>query len=252
MENITQANMLTKNDSCYQHPTFFFRLALFITFVVFGGFMLNWIINPEQLGRISLSIGLHGAFSAAWYLLLLNQFYLVKKGYTPKHRRWGKLSVALVIAILLTGVFMTLELYERLVNFGVFDPSDANARIRAGGLIGSTFLQWTIFAMLYILALLNVSAPVHHKRFMLAASIQLMPEGLNRLIHLLGLPGYIMLIIIALVYSTIVIYDLRTERRIQWSTLVSIALFIFLATSIYTIFRTQEWGDWVVSMLNIA
>lgn len=238
------------SDTSSQDSTFFSRLALFITFVVFGGFILNWIVNPEQLGRLTLWIGLHGAFSAAWYLLLLNQLRLSRSGRLAAHRFLGKLSVVLVIAILVTGVMMTLGLYERLVGFGVFDPSDASARVRAGGLVGGTFLQWIIFAILYVLGVLSVRAPTHHKRFMLASAIQMMPEGLTRLIHLLGLPGSAMLAIMLLVYLSIMVYDWRADGRLHWSTLVSFALFILLATSIYTVFRSQAWGDLVVGVLS--
>ena len=233
-----------------QDSAFFSRLALLITVVVFGGFILNWVVNPEQLGRLTLWTGLHGAVSAAWYLLLLNQLRLARSGRIAAHRRWGKFSVVLVIAILFTGVVMTLGLYERLVGFGVFDPADATARVRAGGFIGGTFLQWVIFAILFILGVLNVRAPTHHKRFMLASAIQMMPEGLTRLIHLLGLPGSAMLVVMSLVYVAILVYDWKTDRRFHWSTLVSLALFTLLAISIYTVFRTQAWGDWVVGVLS--
>lgn len=234
----------------FQDSTFFSRLAVFITVVVFSGFILNGVVNHEQFGRFTLWIGLHGACSAAWYLLLINQLRLSRTGRMEAHRRMGKLSVVLVIGILSTGVMMVLGLYDYLVNMGAFDPSDANARIRAGGLIGGTFLQWTIFAILYILGLINVRTPTHHKRFMLASAIQMMPESLSRITHVLGLPGYGMLIIMFLVYLSILVYDWRTDRRLHWSTLISLALFILLAISIYTVFRSQIWGDWIVNMLS--
>lgn len=250
MDTLASQTVSSNSGASAQSSNFFSRLALFITVVVFGGFILNWVVNPEKLGQVTLWIGLHGAFSAAWYLLLLNQLRLVRSGYIATHRLLGKLSVFLVTAILFTGVMMTLGLYERLVGFGVFDPSDASARIRAGGLIGGTFLQWTIFVTLYVLGVLNIRSPEHHKRFMLASAIQLMPEGLTRLTHLLGLPGYAMLVIIFLVYLTIMVYDWKTEHRLQWSTLFSFVLFTLLATSIYTVFRSQVWGDWVVQLLS--
>lgn len=234
----------------YRDSTFFSSVALFITIVIFGSFITNWIVNYGQGGRLTIWIGLHGTFSAAWYLLLLNQLRLTRSGHMTAHRRWGQLSFILVIAILFTGVMMTLGLYEFLANLGMFNPADATARIRAGGLIGGTFLEWTIFLILYILGVLNVSAPQHHKRFMLASAIQMMPEGLNRLIHVLGLPGYVMLAIMFLVYLTMMVYDWKTARRLHWSTLVSLALFIIMATFIYTVFRLQIWGDWVVSILS--
>ncbi|WP_196139017.1 hypothetical protein [Aliikangiella sp. G2MR2-5] len=233
-----------------QDSDFFLRLALFITVFVFSGFIVNWIVNPENLGRVTLWIGLHGTFSAAWYLLLLNQLRLSRSGHLATHKRLGKLSALLVIAIIVTGMIMVLDLYQRLVDIGMFNPSDEIARTRAGGLIGSTFLQWAIFAILFVMGILNVRTPTHHKRFMLAAAIQMMPEGLNRFIHLLGLPGYAMLIMIFLIYLSIITYDWKTERRLHWSTLFSLGLFVLLATSIYTVFRSQVWGDWVVKMLS--
>jgi hypothetical protein len=230
--------------------TFFFYLSLIITTVLFSGFIANWFMHPERLQGVTLWIGLHGAFSTAWFLLLINQFRLARTARLSQHKFLGKLSIIVVIAIVITGVIMTLDLYDRLVQFGVFNPSDADARIRAGGLIGGTFLQWAIFVILYIIGLFNIPTPNHHKRLMLAASIQLMPEGLNRIVHIIGAPGYSMLLIIGIIYSSIIVYDLKTERSVQWSTLISVALFGVLATAIYTVFKTQTWGDWVVSMVT--
>lgn len=250
MHTIVNQSIRPDGDISSKGSAFFSRLAWLITVVVFGGFILNWAVNPEHLGRITLWTGLHGAFSATWYLLLLTQLRLSRTGNITTHRRLGKLSVVLVIAIVLTGVMMTLGLYERLVEFGVFNPSDASARRSAGGLIGGTFLQWVIFATLYVLAVLNVRVPTHHKRFMLTSAIQMMPEGLNRLTHALGMPGFFMLVVMSLVYLSIMVYDWRTDRRIHWSTLFSLGLFVVLATSIYTVFRSQAWGDWVVNVLS--
>ncbi|MCC2618354.1 hypothetical protein LJ739_19025 [Aestuariibacter halophilus] len=257
-KNIEDARMLTtstpdnvtSSNTPSQDSIFFSRLAMVITATVFGGFILHWVANYEQLGRFTLWIGLHGAFSVAWYLLLLYQIRLSTVGNIATHRRWGKLSVILVIAILFSGVMMTLGLYGYLVDLGAFDFSQPSARARAGGLIGGTFLEWAIFAALYILGIVNVRSPAHHKRFMLASAVQMMPEGLNRLIHVLGLPGYGMLGIMLLIYLSMMMYDWRSARRIYWSTLVAFALFLLMALLIYTLFRTQAWGDWVVSILG--
>lgn len=229
---------------------FFLRLAGFITVAAFSGFILHWVLNPESLGRISLWTAIHGALSAFWYLLLLNQIKLSVSNNYRLHAFWGKLSVAVVIAILLSGAIMTLEFYERLAGFGVFSPDDAQARVRAGSFIGGAFLQWAIFVILYSLAILNISNPAYHKRFMIAAAIQMMPEGLNRLVHLLTLPGYSMFIIMFCIYSFIMFYDWKIYKRVHMATTFSLALFIALAISMHTIFRWQAWGDWATNMLS--
>ena len=242
--------MSTSPQSVSHDSSFFLAIASLITLVVFGGFTLNWEVNPDNLSRVTLWIGLHGGFSAAWYLLLLNQLRLTRSGKIQSHMLWGKVSAILVLAIVISGAIMALDLYDRLSGFGIFNAEDPVARVRAGGLIGGTFLQWFIFAGLYILGVLNVKTPVHHKRFMLAAAIQMMPEGLNRIIHILEFPSYSMFVVISCIYLTMMIYDWRTDRRIHWSTALSIGLFALMTTCFYTVFRSQVWGDLVVSLLN--
>jgi len=229
---------------------FFYFFSLFITFVVFGGFSLSWLSNPDSLGRITLWTGLHGVFSAAWYVLLLNQIRLSAASNYSAHKSLGKLSVFFVVGILITGSIMAFEFYHRLVGFGVFAPEDAQARIRAGAFLGGTFLQWLIFLILYILGILNIKRPVHHKRFMIAAAIQMMPEGLNRIIHLLPIPGYSMFVFMFLIYAFLMVFDWITRGRIYTSTLISFSLFCVLAIAMNTVFKTQNWGDWAVKIIS--
>ena len=229
---------------------FFGLFALFITLVVFGGFALNWISDPNKLDRVTLWTGLHGAFSAGWYLLLLSQIKLAGKGNYSTHKTFGKLSVFLVLGILLTGSIVVFEFYHRLAGFGVFNPEDPQARIRAGGFLGGVFLQWLIFLLLYVLGILSIKNPARHKRFMLAAAIQLMPEGLNRLAHLLSIPGFSMFIFMFSIYLILMLYDWKVHGRIYASTLLSFVLFCLLALSMHTIFKWQAWGDWSVKIIS--
>ena len=248
MESVISNNNSVESRSA--DNKFFASFALFITFLVFGGFALNWISNPSNLGRITLWTGLHGAFSATWYILLLAQIKLAGKGNLTSHRALGKLSVILVFGILLTGSIMVFEFYHRLAGFGVFNPEDPQARIRAGGFLGGVFLQWLIFLVLYVLGILSIKSPAHHKRFMLAAAIQMMPEGLNRLAHLLSIPGFSMFIFMFSIYLILMLYDWKVHGRIYASTLLSFVLFCLLALSMHTIFKWQAWGDWTVKMFS--
>lgn len=238
------------SNTCCGDTRFFYWLSIFITFVVFGGFALSWFSNPESLSRMTLWIGLHGAFSAAWYVLLLNQIRLSAKGNYTAHSTLGKLSVFLVVGILVTGSIMAFEFYHRLAGFGVFGSEEAEARIRAGSFLGGTFLQWLIFLTLYILGILNIKSSAHHKRFMIAAAIQMMPEGLNRIIHLLAIPGYSLFVFMFLIYAVLMVYDWKANGRIYMSTLLSFGLFCALAIAMNTVFRTQSWGDWAVKVIN--
>ena len=246
-------SVIFNNNSVESRPAdnkFFALFALFITFLVFGGFALNWISNPSNLGRITLWTGLHGAFSATWYILLLTQIKLAGNRNLTSHRTLGKLSVILVLAILLTGSIMVIEFYHRMAGFGIFNSEDAQARVRAGSFLGGAFLQWLIFLVFYALGILNIRNPAHHKRFMLAAAVQMMPEGLNRAVHLLSLPGYSMFICIFLVYLVLMFYDWKVHGRLYASTIFSVVLFCFLVLTMHTVFKWQAWGDWSVKMIS--
>ena len=247
MESLIASNRL---DIRTKENKFYGFFALFITCIVFGGFVLSWLSNPSSLDRITLWTGIHGVFSAAWYLLLLGQIKLAGVANYSTHRSLGKLSVFLVIGILLAGSIMAYEVYHRLVGFGVFNPEDAQARLRAGGFLGGVFLQWLMFLTLYFLAILNIKNPAHHKRFMIGAAIIMMTEGLNRVMHLLSIPGYSMFIFMFSVYAILMIYDWKVHRRIYASTALSFGLFCLLALAMKTIFKWQVWGDWSVKMIS--
>lgn len=229
---------------------FYLLFSLFITFVVIGGFALHWSFNPSSLGRVTMWIGLHGAFSTAWYLLLINQIRLSSTGKYSAHKTLGKLSVFIVIGILVTGSVMVLEFYHRMAGFGVFNPEDAQARIRAGSFLGGAFLQWLIFLILYILGILNIKNQAHHKRFMIAAAIIMMPEGLNRAIHILTLPSYSMYIFMSLIYAVLIFYDWKTKKRLYVSTFSAVVLFCVLVVAMNTLFTSQAWGDFAVKAIS--
>lgn len=67
MELIIISNNLV--ESRYVDSKFFGLFVFFIIFIVFGGFVLNWLFNLSYLGRVILWIGLYGGFSVVWYLL---------------------------------------------------------------------------------------------------------------------------------------------------------------------------------------
>ena len=229
---------------------FFGLLSIFITFVVIFGFALHWSVNPSSLERLTIWIGLHAAFSTAWYLLLINQIRLSSIRKYAAHKTLGKLSVFIVIGILITGSVMAYEFYHRMAGFGVFNPEDAQARIRAGSFLGGAFLQWLIFLVLYVLGVLNIKKRAHHKRFMVAAAIIMMPEGLNRAVHILSLPNYSMYVFMSLVYAVLVVYDWKARSRLYASTLIAVMLFGGLVLSMNTLFKSQVWGDFAVNIIS--
>lgn len=229
---------------------FFYYFAIMMTAVVFSGFIINAIVNHAEIERFTAWIALHGLFSAVWYLLLINQLRLVRAGNLAAHRRMGKLSLLLFAGFLVSGVVMTVDLYQFVSSNPEFDLNDPSVRMGAGQAIGGIFLQWVLATVIFALGLLNIRRPTHHKRFMIATSIQMAPAAVTRWLGLFALPGPLALPVLLLFYLVLVAYDWRSERRIHWSTLVSLGIFMLLPLSFFFLFTQQWWGDLVVGVLG--
>ena len=85
---------------------------------------------------------------------------------------------------------------------------------------------------------------------MVAAAIIMMPEGLNRAVHILSLPNYSMYVFMSLVYAVLVVYDWKARSRLYASTLIAVMLFGGLVLAMNTLFKSQVWGDFAVNIIN--
>lgn len=229
---------------------FFYRFAIIVTVMVFSGFILNATFNFESLSRFTPWIFFHSLFSAAWYLLLINQLRLARTGNMALHRRMGMLSAWLVVGILASGAPMVLDLYNHTVVSGQVDLSQPDHRVALAASIGRISLQWVLFSALFVLGLLNIRRPIHHKRFMAATAIQMAPASLTRLFGLVGLAGPLTMLFLVALYAAIMVHDWRCSRRIHWSTLLAFGIFLLFPITSGTVFATQWWGDFVVGLLG--
>lgn len=150
---------------------FYIVAAAVVLLVVFIGFAPSFYLKGH-LGparELSLLVQIHGVVMTAWFVLLLLQAVLVRRGRTDVHRRLGYLGgfLAAAVAVLVL-----------LVQFGA--TRDERARLGTIHVEGGTIGFMLEFVLLVGLALWWRKRPEIHKRLMLVATVILLGAAWGR------------------------------------------------------------------------
>jgi hypothetical protein len=157
---------------------FFAAIAATATAVTFVGFAPTYYLNEFfDTASLPARVHLHAVLFTAWVLLFLTQSALVATKRTVLHRRLGVIGMFLVIPMLVSGVAVAVA------------RARSDRRLIVGPLAdvsGSTFLvipltSVLLFALLAAVGLSYRHRPDAHKRFILLATIALLPPALGRI-----------------------------------------------------------------------
>ena len=131
-----------------------------------------------EVPPIPLYLHVHGAIVTSWFVWLVFQASLVSVRRTDLHRRIGLAGIGLGVAIVIAGPMATLRSVPRLETIGVeLEPI-------------VTLISWVVslnsgmilgFVGFLSAALLLRHRPDMHKRFMLFASMSLIPPAVARI-----------------------------------------------------------------------
>lgn len=201
---------------------FFSGVALLILLAVFVGFSRSFFLRPffpEWPSPAEPIFYVHGAVATAWIMLLVVQTQLAARGRFETHRQLGLLGAALAVAMPVLGLWGSLV-----------------AAVRPTGFVGIPvpplqFLVVPVFDIVLFSAFVGLAfaqrhVPQSHKRWMLLATINLLPAAIARWPGMapLGPVGFFAftdLFILALVG-----WDLHSRGRVHPVTLVGGALLI--------------------------
>jgi hypothetical protein len=151
-------------------------LAMFVTvFIGFGRtfFLRPWFPEAEALAAPETLFYVHGAFFAAWMLLLVLQPTLVAAGRTDLHRMLGKAGAALAIVMVVLGIAGSLLAAKRATGFmGVPVPPLQFLVVPLADI--------ALFATFTALAIAWRRDSQAHKRLMLLATINLLTAAVAR------------------------------------------------------------------------
>lgn len=231
--------------------SFYVWMAGVFVVIAFGGFAETyWLQLPAGTFVGSPLLHLHGALFSAWTLFFFLQTYFVANGRLRQHRAWGLAGIALATALVIVGVTTAIVALNERLAAGYGDRARANLLLSISAM--------TIFAGFLAAGIATVSRPELHKRWMLLATMSLMPAAIARIFYVLatgGGPGHrpgfhappgppsalpANLVVQALVLAAIV-YDWRTRGRPHPIYLFGGALLLATSLSRNALAATPQW-----------
>jgi len=215
---------------------FFFYFALASLIIVVAGFAGRAVMVPERTPVITITIAVHAMIMLGWYSLVCLQAQHIQRKNTALHMRLGRLSPVLVAAILISGTLVTLETYARRISEGVSGPELA-VYLSFSSLLG--------FAVLYWLAYRMRGQGDSHKRFMVLAGVAMMLAATFRLAAALGAPREINagIIIQYGLVTALMLYDMRTLKRIHTATIIGTLVSLAMTIGIFTLGSSDVWAS---------
>ena len=224
--------------------------AACIAVAVVGFAPSYWI--PLARGTLDVSpiIHIHAFFFYGWTVLFLAQTWLAATGRIGRHREMGVAGVALATGMCFVGMATAIGSIRRMDAAGLGDAARAFSIVSVSGI--------ALFAVLILLALLNVRKPETHKRLMLVATVSLLQAAIGRIFLLflrppnaVGPPPVFVTVMPGLVTNLLIVaamvHDRRTRGRVHpvyWiagAALLAVQVLRVPLSSSGAWMRTAEW-----------
>jgi hypothetical protein len=216
-------------------PRYFQVMSGLLLAIVLLGFARSFYLRPVFLAdALPVALIAHGSLLTVWFVLAFVQASLIAAGRTALHRTLGYAGAAWAVVVIASGLIATLGMGARVRSL-----ADREHMIVWGNLL--TLLS---FATLVLLGVLHRRRAAPHRRYMLMASIGIIGPPLGRIPEWPGVPGGPAAAVayaiggIVLLFATLVVFDLRSARRVHtatwWGmaiTLAAIVLTVVMGTS---------------------
>lgn len=210
---------------------FYPGMAIAVGATVFAGFAATYYLRPSGAPPLSMLVHVHALVFTAWVLMLSAQTSLVAAGRRDLHKRLGVAGGTLAVAMVVLGVAVALSQARREVAAGAGDEALAFLIIPLGGMVS--------FAVLVALGITYRAHTEIHRRFMLLASIAILPAAIGRI------PGFDSPATITLYFFAMLavapIHDLLNLRRLHPVSLWGgVAVFCY-EIGRFLVSRTAAW-----------
>lgn len=249
-----------------EQQIFVFTAALFVALTL-AGFVPSSIAKVQAVEAgarppFPVVLHVHAALMGAWLLLLLTQSVLVARGRPAVHRVLGMFGAAMVPAIVVTGVLLTITTWE-----GLWSPAAAAAMppavleetrtfvsnillLQARALIAfPVFITWAL--------LLRRRDADSHRRLMLLGTAVPVLAGIDRLTMELGwttMPASPLALDFYLLASVLPLlaWDLLRRRQVHRTTQLWLLVNLPLAIATNLLWNSQWWLATAPRLLGVA
>jgi hypothetical protein len=229
---------------------FYFNMSLACLAVAFVGFAPTyWMPLAERKFSAPLVVHFHGILFFSWTVYVVFQTWLAASGQTARHRSVGMIGVSLATAMTIAGFLVAIAFMKMMAGLG---QTDVGLAFSVVPLLGILF-----FAIVFVLAMVNVRRPEVHKRLILLASISILDAAVARwFIFFFGQPTMLVAILAAMVaYLLLVVpimFDWRTRGRPHPVYLYGGLAMVVLKILNWPISATAAWHAFAGGILALA
>ena len=151
---------MNNNKAVIINVSFFLAAVLLLIVLTFYNSFYRLVTLQQEY---SAWVSIHAVSLAVWVLLLLIQPLLIFYGKNKWHRQLGFLSIGIVAVIIITTVFVSVDLSGTI--------SNAMPTGKKNSILFSQLYGMALFAVLYTMALINARQFVAHIQYIMASTI---------------------------------------------------------------------------------
>jgi hypothetical protein len=222
-------------------------------FVVVVGFAPTLSLRPLfNVPEIPPYLYVHGIVLTAWFVLFFAQAALIGAGRAALHRQMGVVVVTIGVIVPAAGIMATLGGPSRIPDV---DPAaiDVDLFAEVAGVTVANIAALMLFALALLGGVLSRRQAEAHKRFMIWASLFLLPPAFARVARWPVFPeldeGAFVGAGIVLAMVLFVAHDLWRRRRPHWATIVCMGSFLVVGLGLVPILlRAESIRAWVRSL----
>jgi len=243
------ATSLVSPDAATAERRFFKGIALAMMATVIVGFARSFFLRPlfpEWPSPSETIFYVHGVVFTAWILLLVTQVSLVAGGRTALHRRIGPWSALLAAAMVVLGTLGALTAARRPTGF-------MRVAVPPLQFLAVPIFDMILFAAFVWLAIAQRRNPQSHKRWMLLATMTLIPAALARWPGVLPLGPLAFFGLGDLFVVALAIWDFRARGRLHPVTLWGGLLLVVSQPLRLMVSNTPGWlvfARWATGLLG--
>ena len=212
---------------------FFQYFSLFLLLLVLVGLVGRAALDYTDASPPPLSVTAHAVFMLAWYALVAFQASLIRGHSMIRHQRFGVLSLAVAAGVVYTGAYAAGR------HFMIHE--DPYAVLASAQTVFS-------FAILYLLGFIGRRVPSAHKRFMIYASISILPPALMGLFAAFGLSALFVFPLWLLLMFVPLAYDWSKHKTVFVSSSISAAFLIVGLIAAVVVGMNPAWAAYLESV----
>jgi uncharacterized membrane protein YozB (DUF420 family) len=242
---------------------FFVAMSAAILAIVLVGFAPTLYLRELlDVPPIPVYLYVHGALLTAWFVLVVAQTALIRRGAVATHRLLGAAAFFVGVAVVVVSAIVTFRLVGRILHTPAEPDVHLSVMMGLGAdrpLIGlAAIALWgNLTSLLTFTVLLGCAVVMRnrgdvHKRLMMLASLSLLPPAIARISRWPGLGGDLgpcVPIVLLVLLSAMVCFDLYTRRNVHRATLVGGGL-VVLGIVASTVVARSDFGLSVLRRLG--